>query len=253
MTSLLAILGDNTFFSTAVNATATGAYGDALAAICSHTIPLTILDSYSSSYGPRSSCQYLAAKLAKDDEYIEEQLTRLVVSWFYYFNTTDISAGLGSALYYAHEQLLTTVAAATHSSGSRPIITAAGTTVTKPSVSLGVKIFISVLVAVQVAALVGLAVYIYSAKTFGHALDALAFLAIGATAATRGRRGPLDLSDVPRLGLVREMDLRKLEAVDGTAALRLAIGERDVGEDFELSSRASTTVEPPPYSGRAGA
>lgn len=221
MTFLVGALGNSSFFPTAVNAS-TSTPAEQTAAylrICNAGLPLESLEY--SAYVPLTTSEQCRRAVAPTFDPRDPSLTLsdVVYTWFAALTYPTNVEILGAGIYVAQEQYLTTAAAAGSFVG-KSVYTSPGVTITKPVVPLPVKVAVSVLLGLQMVALLALAGYIYSTKTFGTRMDAVAVLVLGLRA--RSKLG--GAAGVPRLGRVKESDLKNLEKVDGLEVFREAAG-----------------------------
>ncbi|KAJ5741042.1 hypothetical protein N7493_000914 [Penicillium malachiteum] len=118
-----------------------------------------------------------------------------------------------SAMYFSMESYLLQTQSVTSGSSqlvtddpptARPILSSSGTTVTKPAMSSKGKIAGSILLGLQIFALIVLACYIYSTPTWAATLDALAVLRMGSS-----------LGSLPALGPMEQYQAEELRRKDG--------------------------------------
>lgn len=262
MTSLLAMLGNESWFAPIANATATSAPNDtalitaALMQACALGPPLSSfasLDDEDNSFTFAGyTCDSLGITplgpgllqigwgLPSGGYSIAQDLELVVGRWFQGFSEGTVgtasnlgSLGLGVGVFLAEEALLV---AASIGGSSRPIFVAAGTTVVKPSVPLYAKIIVSTVVIFQVAALIALLVFIYRAPTFSSRVDAVTTAIIGGQLARATRLPAIQPVDAIDAAVVK-----RLGDVDGLIG---AYGTKDPVEMRAYGTRArGGTVE----------
>jgi hypothetical protein len=214
-TTLLAMFDNSSFYQTATNVTLNTDARSIFLALCVRGSPFNIFPLYTTREFAEvmSTCNdisYRPVNTTKAD------IDLLVYKWLNaWSNTDDLTQALAAGNYLSSKALLTKAGGQNVPQGSRMIATAAGTTVSKPDVSLPAKIVISVLLAVQVLSLIGLVVFIYSSKTWNRRLLPLMILLLG-----EGLEG-----EIPDLRLkasdTRSMTANELASVKGASALMM--------------------------------
>ncbi|KAI1084089.1 hypothetical protein F5B20DRAFT_526672 [Whalleya microplaca] len=217
--SLLAMIGNGSWYQAVQNASinsdnlevANAVYLD----ICSRGLPLTQLQESHGFWAATTVCNRLDYSIGRD--YASTYLASITYEWFLgAFNNTNYTlANLGSAMYFANEALLTETAAAAAAvlAPSHRIYQSSGRTVVKPSVALPAKIVISILLFVEIAALLALALFIYRVPTFASYFDSVSVAVIGAQILASGVR-------LPDLSLAKEKSLSNLKDHDGLIGIR---------------------------------
>jgi hypothetical protein len=84
---------------------------------------------------------------------------------------------MSAAMFFANQAVL--LESATSFETSRDIVTSPGTRVTKPDISLGGMIAVSILIGLQVLALLGSVAYVYHVPSTASNIDAAALVGIG--------------------------------------------------------------------------
>jgi hypothetical protein len=261
--ALIAMLGNSSWFgaAAALNASdptvVSAANNATLVALCvdgTRPLPLARLEQVLTyeqlTTGPFSmGLQWCAdsAQLALESDDATDVpflVAREVANWFRALNTSAGWNAMELAMYFANEAAMVGAAEAGYYSETgitRIIYSAAGTEVTKPTVSLPAKIVVSVLVGAEVVILLGLAVYIFYTPTLSRKLDATTMLVVGAN--LREAIG----EDMPQLGLVDRKAMERLEGVDVRSAFEdkqaRRLGE-DTDGDIELADRPAPDYEP---------
>lgn len=247
------MLGNESWFHLLQNETLLSdqATSDAIyTAICSSRFPFESWEilSYDGFYEARSACNSLDLNIAIGDS--TSQLVKLAYEWFAGFNiTNEPLPSLKAAMFYANEALLTASTGQHPSLPGRRIASSIGTAVVKPKVSLPAKVIISILLAVEVLALVGLAVFIYRVPTFARRLDAFSTAAIGAQLSSAG----VQLPGLGRVGRLEKKAVKILEHYDGVIGFgdpytsgADTTGTREVVREARLSG--SSTAQGTPLS-----
>lgn len=163
-----------------------------------------------------------------DDQAI--QLRSIVYGWFYSFHDrgdddkTTVNI-LDATTFFANEAVLTAGADLRYVQGAKWVFTSEGSVFYQPYKSVGGLIAVTVLIFLQVIALLILTWYIHTtAPVWTDTLDGYAMMRIGAEMERRasGKREK-DLDQVWELGRLRfaeEVDLLKLERVDGLVGVQ---------------------------------
>jgi hypothetical protein len=177
--SLLAMFDDSSIYQTAASVTSDTEARLVLPILCARGLPFNVFpsDKADGFAVVMSRCADLtkpASNITKLD------IDGLVYKWLSAWNnTTQLTQALTAGNYFANKALFTKAVDQPNAKGSRLISSAAGTMVSKPDVSLAVKIVISLILAVQIFFLLSLAGFIYSSKQWGRRLMPLMILLIG--------------------------------------------------------------------------
>ncbi|OBT62556.1 hypothetical protein VE03_07367 [Pseudogymnoascus sp. 23342-1-I1] len=183
MTTALALFGNSSAFFIAKNATDLTT-GNNYNRICQDTVrPFSLYSGLSPFDTPDEICskdrtnpQYYDLENRID----EKLLPQLVYNFAYIFSNADnANKLLRAGLFFASEVHLTTTASLGRTFNSRAIYTSDGSQILKPQYSLAGVIVVSVLIAIQVAGLIILAIYNSSFPTWTPSLDALALAKMG--------------------------------------------------------------------------
>jgi hypothetical protein len=255
MTSLISMFGNESWFYAVQNssllddeATASSILTD----ICSRGLPfmrfypqITEIDGLGQAVG---RCR----ALAYDNETPAFLLVSITYYWFqtFYNNGVDVNKTLAAALSFSNEALLT-LAAEAGVDGARPIYKSGGAQLIKPGVSLVAMVIISVLLGLEVLALVGLTIFIYWNKTFTNRIDAFSAAVMGAQLSAAGLR-------LPALGDRKNPTLKIFENLDGVVGLSDGYAGADarhdrnstgapVRETATIRSEAATAGNAPAY------
>ncbi|KAJ9156668.1 hypothetical protein NKR23_g1010 [Pleurostoma richardsiae] len=243
MIAALALFGNSSFFVAAKNATE-----DTMEAtvdiICQQsTVPF---DSYGSDFASLSTapakyavdiCDPTSGARLANSSY---NLDQLVWGSLQGFSDNDTAKEmLEITMYFANEIHLTSIGLQDQVSG-RTVYTSPGTQVSKPRRSLPGIVIISLLISLQVIALVGLAWYTASTPTWTTKLDAFALARIGARLGPRLRDAGLDFDIGDHAGSVAA--LKALGKMNGL----IGIEEHEKGEERRLlpiESRIESELE----------
>ncbi|CAI7665438.1 unnamed protein product [Penicillium glandicola] len=229
-TSFMALFGERSFFNT-VSQSASTEPAEVLKPICQQdSIPFA---RYCAIYTYQASlnCSTFSAvnNLCNQTAWTNYTLPELVLTSLQMFNPTwtgryAAQQGLLTAMYFSIESYLLQTQSATSSTSdyesppsARPLFSGSGTTVTKPVVSTGGKIAVSILLSLQLLSLVCLACYIYSVPTWSVSFNSYAVLRMGSS-----------LRDLPTLGPVKEAEIERLKQEDGLIGVI-----KDFEDDFD--------------------
>lgn len=241
MISTLAMFGNNSWWHAVTltsNETTSVPTNDtitqSLTSICqTAAIPFTAYQLTVNSFGTvADNCIEFNDGLENDD--VEGQATRLrsiLYGWFYCLNNeasgNDTSGHiLDATTFFANEAVLTSAADLKYVGGAKWIYYNKGSVFYQPYKSLGGMVAVTVLIFLQVTALLVLVWYIHGrAPVWTDTLDAFAMMRIGAEMGRRATKGEgsdeeglLD-QKIGKLGLglrfADERDLAKLKGVDG--------------------------------------
>ncbi|GAW20596.1 hypothetical protein ANO14919_101040 [Xylariales sp. No.14919] len=154
--------------------------------------------------------------------------------WFDYFSSTGrVNETLTAAAFFANEATLTRAATPKGlSTDAGYVYTSAGVTVHKPSIPLPAVIVISILLGVEVLAVLALLAFIYRKPTFTSRLDALVIATIGAQLSATG----VELPHLNEAGKAWHKILQEHDGVIGFNHGGLAEGEARGGADGEAAS-----------------
>lgn len=198
----------------------------ALLDMCAHGIPFLNWDSSDSTQEFRVAsglCGNLYEYLNLGYAIATRDLVEVAFEWFSAFNdTSHLGRTLAAGLYFANQATLSRATRSGYLYENRDIYFSDGASLTKPSVSLAAKVVISLLVSVEVLAIVALLVFIYRQQTFTNRLDSITVASLGAELFLPGRLLP------PRGR--NESTLKDLRDRDGLVGIREGYHE-DSGSD----------------------
>lgn len=231
-TLMYSLLGNSSWLRPLENDTLTSDYpGSAVALLdmCAHGIPFLNWDSSGSTQGFRaasSGCSNLYEYMSLGDPRYSNPTRDLVLfafEWFSGFNDTDhLGRTLAAGMYFANQATLSRATTSGLLYKNRNIYFSDGTSLTKPSVPLAAKVVISLLIGVEVLAIIALLVFIYRQQTFANRLDSITVASLGADLFLPGRLLP------PRGR--NEGTLKDLRDRDGLIGIREGYHE-DSGSD----------------------
>lgn len=236
------VSGNESWFHAVSTAPTSSEQTDAFVSACSRGLPFS---AYTSFLGqefsvPNNLCSNIDQEIATSNA-AGGDVSRLVARGVVRrVPRHEPQQHLDDAGRFANEALLTITADGSRADSGRPIFVSSGKVVVKPTMHLVSKIIVSVLLLVEVVALVSLAVFIYRVLTFASRLDAIHIAAIGAQLAGQGEELPL-LGPRAR-GPKRDKCMKGLEDVDGL------IGVEDEGVELTtVNTNANATM---PHIGR---
>ncbi|OBT87639.1 hypothetical protein VE02_02688 [Pseudogymnoascus sp. 03VT05] len=178
MTTALAMFGNSSAFFIATNATDLTT-GDNYKRMCQDIVPPFSLYT-STSITLDDICSTDRSSRPTGVEADETLLPELVYNFIYPFSDVDNAKELlRIGLFFASEIHLTATASLGRTFNSRAIYTGDGSQILKPQCSLAGIIVVSLLIAIQVAGLIILAIYNSSFPTWTPNLDALALAKVG--------------------------------------------------------------------------
>ncbi|KAH8666548.1 hypothetical protein BX600DRAFT_461974 [Xylariales sp. PMI_506] len=187
MTSMLTLLGNESWYHLAQNQSLMSNNDTAavmLSDICSRGLPLLAVGSNVKTFG-NDNLLYAVGKCSDLDSVISRGLSQDTIAWMAYYWFTgladDYSSALPLAMFYANRATLVQASSSLEQYlAARQIYRSPGVAVIKPSVPLAGLIIVSALLAVEVLALVCLAIFIYRQPTFASRVDAKSTAMIGA-------------------------------------------------------------------------
>jgi hypothetical protein len=208
MTSALALFGNASFFFTAANAT-TANYDEVLRSLCrTRVVPFSMFYNRESEF--RSPCQVVYYD-GSNEGYYERMLLVLVSEFLFQFSDTWVAKTmLDVSMFAANEILLTETASSGANVYSRAIYSSNGYEILKPVKSIPAIAVVSVLLGLQVIAVVLLVVYNSSFPTWTASLDALVMAKMGTELK--------DLGLAP-LGVHDKREATKLAEAEGVVGL----------------------------------
>lgn len=182
------------------------------------------------------------------------ELRTIVYGWFssLHSNNSELNQAaniLDATTFFANEAVLTAAADLNFAFGAKWIYTSEGTLFYQPYKSLGGMIAVSVLILLQVIALLVLSWYTHmTAPVWTDTLDGFAMMRIGAEMA-RGNKQPENDLDQPwelgKLQFGEEKDLLKLKDVDGlVGVIPAGGGEQHEAETREKAPLTESTAQP---------
>jgi hypothetical protein len=142
---------------------------------------------------------------------------------------------LSASVFFANQAMLLQTVQKTQGVTARPLGTAPGETIQRPTGSLASLIVMSILVLLQLLGLLYLAWYIYSVPTWTDMLDALAVARITSS---------LDRGSIPGVGSLDSNDIDRLSKIDGLIGVVDRFDEEppvdaSTGQSVELGLGAS--------------
>lgn len=273
-----AMLGNESWFYPVQNATTLQEERDALVAACIRGMPLSTYTGYNhngfSTANGRCSFLNFPGKLPQVEGDEEEgsstnssltgggsstanqsndtsieivaDLSRVVAGWFSGFGyNASTEDALEAGMYLANEALLTLTADASKIDSARRIYTSNGTSVFKPSMRYPAKATVSLLMLLEIAGMVSLAVFIYRMPTFASRLDAVHVATIGSQLVRQMGDDLPPLSLRPR-GLARKKYLKEMEDTDGLIGVQEEVGMTPLLRSSAVTPRNSATLTPAP-------
>jgi hypothetical protein len=204
--SLIAMLGNESWFHRLQSQPELGDAATAtefLTDMCTGELPLVSFLSFNSN-PITGGCSDIDASTRTPST----QVVLLAYEWFQSLSINELPIRLLTAsIFFANEALLNAGQGEFLGSG-RQISSSLGATVLKPSITPPAKFIISILLGIEIIALVGLAVFIYQRPTFSHRIDAVSAAVIGAQLSAGGVQ-------MPELGRRLRKPLQVFEQRDG--------------------------------------
>lgn len=208
-TSAVAIFGNGSFFSAFQHAAESNDSASTVDLCQNVRIPFSSADSDDfESYVSEDWCwgmTYASDEPGEDYDY-SYSINQQLAFWFQAFKKTDIAVrALGISTFYAGEALLTQSANAPDE--SRKVCSSDGRATQKPTMALASLIVLSLMLAIEVAALVLLGVYIWKIPAWTSTLKSLTVAQL-AHSMDRGTLPPAGSADYKALEVLQRVDGR---------------------------------------------